>query len=96
MNRIIIIEALLESEDDFVRRCIVLLYEKQEADEQVIKESVYQNGVGFNKSDAEFLTEKAIRIKAGTVTYVTAEMRKRMKKYARQLSNYLTNDELGI
>lgn len=102
-NRIIIIESLLMTDAEFLTKCLLLLYDKQEEDEQEIEDSVHQNNVGFNKSDAKFLTDLAIRAKEMGITafvkskhFIDDNLRKRMRKYTRQLSNYLTDEELGI
>lgn len=96
IGRILIIESLLNSDDEFVKTCLILLYNKQEEDEQSMEESIHQNGVGFNKADARILSDLAIQVIESGELKVNTGIRNRIKKYARQLSHYLTDEQLGI
>jgi len=79
-------ELLIES-DKAVARAIVAVYNLQTEDEQIMKETAHQNGVGFNGVDAEFLSSLAQFytakgfLTAGQLKYG----RKKIMKYAGQL-----------
>jgi|SRR6187551_2961394 len=97
MDRTLIVEALLNYDDEFVKKCLVLLYNKQEEDEQSMDESIHQNGVGFNKADARILSDLAVQIlESPWELKIDDRIRNRIKKYAKQLSNYLTDEEIGL
>lgn len=96
IDRILVIESLLGYDDEFLRKCLLILYNKQEEDEQSMDESIYQNGVGFNKADARILGDFALQLIETGELKVNDGMRRRITKYSKQLSNYLTNEEIGI
>lgn len=59
------IQNLLWLNDNAVKSALVLLLSLQEEDEQRDNKSVHENGVGFNKVDADFLSRMAKQVNAG-------------------------------
>lgn len=59
------IKNLLRFNDNAVKSALVLLLSLQEEDEQRDNKSVHENGVGFNKVDADFLSRMAKKVNAG-------------------------------
>lgn len=101
MNKQLIIEARLRSDTEFLFKCILKLYEQQTEFEQDIKSTAEQNGVGFTKADAPFLTEVTQQIHKNGGTLSEKHYRQylpqaamSMLKYAKQLSNLLTDEEV--
>lgn len=78
---------LLKTNDTALLRAVVIVYEGQTQEEVYSYKSLENNGVGFNKFDAEFLTGIAHKIKLGKK--ITDEemyiLRTKMPKYWRQL-----------
>lgn len=87
MHTIETIKALLDSNDKAVMRALVVLYNRQTADEQQSHVTSHLNGRGFNGYDANFGTDLAKQVMAGRGLSVRqlAAARKMCKKYARQL-----------
>lgn len=83
------IQNLLQFNDNAVKSALVLLLSLQEEDEQRDNKSVHENGVGFNKVDADFLSRMAKRVNAG-IDLTQSEMqacRWALMKYWRQLTD---------
>lgn len=82
------IKALLEMDDAAVERAIVVIFERQTADEQAHAYCAHLNGRGFNKLDAEFGTSLAKGcLKYGHLTPKQLPYaRKMMLKYVGQLT----------
>lgn len=59
------IQGLLKENDEAVKQALVRLYNCQEQDEMRDKKSVHENGVGFNKVDAYYLSKSAEKILRG-------------------------------
>lgn len=59
------IHGLLKENDEAVKQALVRLYNCQEQDEMRDKKSVHENGVGFNKVDAYFLSNAAQKVISG-------------------------------
>lgn len=59
------IQGLLKENDEAVKQALVRLYNCQEHDEMRDKKSVHENGVGFNKVDAYYLSKSAEKIIRG-------------------------------
>lgn len=89
------IKNLIQTNDKMVIRSLIQLYNKQTADEKIVHEAAYQNGIGFNGADAailssfvefyqdrNFLTAKQISI-----------ARKKLVKYSGQLAR-IANKEV--
>ena len=90
------IKARLATDDRWLFRAVVAIYEKQTADEQESEETRENNGIGFSGVDACILSSLAKQIldwQGGRSTYRTPLSprqieiaRKKMAKYAGQLS----------
>ena len=82
------IKNLIQTNDTVLYRALLKLYSYQTATEQEYGETTNKNGVGFNSFDAEFLTSVSEFLKRRS--YLTdkqkAAVRKRLKKYNRQLT----------
>lgn len=81
------IRELLRTNDRAVMRAIWVLYERQTSTEILCRQTLDDNGVGFNAFDAEFLTSLAEQAEArGFFTpKQMAAGRKAVMKYAGQL-----------
>lgn len=95
-----IIRTLLEHDDEFALKCLVILYDKQEDDEQLTKEALRRNDVGFTKQDAPLLTELGQHYKEYKrfplfgYRRPMEKLHKLLPKYAKQLSRYLTEEDM--
>ncbi len=78
------IKAKLLSNPDWVERAILVLYERQTADEQVAQETGHDNNMGFNKPDATRMSFVAEFLKSGK--HLTRE--KALNVYGRRLQKY--------
>ena len=85
-------ENILKS-DAWLKRAIIAIYERQTADEKASGETSHNNGVGFNGADSFILSSFAEQIKArGTLSPKQTEIaRKKMPKYAKQLTSIANN-----
>lgn len=93
-QKTLIIQTKMEHDNDFLFRCVLAIYEKQEEDEQEMKATAHANGVGFNKADSRFLSEFMELVQQqdwDAISESLDEARKRMAKYAGQLSRILQN-----
>lgn len=59
------IQGLLKENDEAVKQALVRLYNCQEQDEMRDKKSVHENGIGFNKVDAYYLSKSAEKVLRG-------------------------------
>lgn len=77
----------LDKREDFLLQSIVLIYQRQDDDEQTIQQTARNNGRGFNKADANYLSECANLLIHGKLLYPNrlVEAKQRMKKYANQI-----------
>jgi hypothetical protein len=92
----IVIEARLKAgERDFVKMCLLKLYEQQEDDEQDSKDTHHENGKGFTKADAKALSRVVEYYHNGTEVVVTVVV-ERLLKYSKQLTTLLTDQEVGL
>ena len=90
-----IIEARLLTDDEFLLKCLLVLYNHQEYDEQDTHSTYHQNGCGFNTADAPILTVLAEKAQYGDLNSEQIKVcRKRITKYCKQLTQYLTEDEI--
>ena len=92
------IQNLLQFNDDAVKSALVLLLSFQEEDEQRDNKSVHENGVGFNKVDADFLGRMAKRVNAG-MDLTDSQMqacRWALMKYWRQLTDRQSGVEVCL
>ena len=90
-----IIKAKLLTSDEAVMRGLLRIHSFQTPDEQTSGAAVYDNGMGFNGSDAWFLSEMVVKMKHyGKLTPGQIEVtRKAMLKYAGQLARYANSVE---
>lgn len=81
------IKEQLASNDNWVLRGLIAIWNKQTADEKEVKSTHHHNGVGFTGSDANFFTAMAERVNSGySLSFKQmACVRRGMRKYARQL-----------
>ena len=81
------IQDLLRKNDNAVVRGVIRIYNRQTFDEQVEQESNVENGIGFNKNDAPFMSTVAIAFITGKkVDAKTFEIaRNKMLHYWKQL-----------
>jgi hypothetical protein len=85
----------LESDNMMVERSLLVMYQRQTADEQQTQGTSHENGVGFNGTDAPFLSKMAEWVKGGAKRNIPEGkrlsekqrviVRKKLKKYSRQL-----------
>jgi hypothetical protein len=89
------IKAQLQTDDRWLLRGLLAIYQRQTADEQVAQATIERNNVGFNGCDAQFLTDIAQKYqKYGRLSdKQIIAVRKCMLKYARQLTR-IANKEL--
>lgn len=77
----------LKTNDNWVMRGLIAVWNKQTEDEKQVKDTVHHNGVGFNGRDAQFLSSLAERAnRDGSLSFNQMKAaRKCMLKYAGQL-----------
>ncbi|MFX1325414.1 MAG: hypothetical protein ACFE8N_10685, partial [Promethearchaeota archaeon] len=82
----------MKKDDTFLEICLLKLFEQQTIDERQIKNSVYRNTVGFNRPDAYILSDYSIWKLNFPDKPINGELkiilRKKLEKYAMQLSSY--------
>lgn len=99
-NKAAMIGFLMKDRIDFLEKCIVLLYKQQNPDEQAMRDTNEDNGVGFNKPDANRLTryaQKLIAKKDSNYHLDEAEFNdasERMQKYCKQLAKLVPDEEV--
>lgn len=86
---------MLEKNDVMVERSLMVMYLRQTTDEQVMQSTGHNNGVGFNGTDAPFLSKLAEWVKDRKERNVPEGkrlsekqrviVRRKLKKYSRQL-----------
>jgi hypothetical protein len=82
------VHALLDRNPTAVARALLALYARQTADERQMGFTAHANGVGFNKNDAEWLSDiarKYQRYGRWASQKQLDAVRRRMKFYSRQL-----------
>jgi len=89
------IKTKLVEDDAWVCRGLLAIYKKQTPDEQTSETTNHNNGVGFNRIDAEFLSSLAKSfMRYGTLTPKQIHYgRKRLLKYTKQLVK-IANQEI--
>ncbi len=88
------IRAKLESDNVWLCRGLVAIFNKQTAEEQRDGRTEVDNGIGFNGADAELLTSYAMQYQERgflTPKQITFT-RKKMLKYAGQLAKIANGD----
>jgi hypothetical protein len=81
--------ARLQSDADFLTRALVVLYDRQTADEKAAEGTKHQNGVGFNGSDASYLSYVARYVIDRRVVVSgkhLEKVQKKLVKYAGQIT----------
>jgi hypothetical protein len=92
------IRYLLQTNDRAVERALVALYRRQTALEQHSRETLTDNGQGFNAADARILTIYAQGLLDGQ-TLQAHELkfaRERLVKYAGQLLEIAVSKQFGL
>lgn len=89
------VKRLLENSDEAVKIGLVAIYHRQTLDEQTFQQTNYQNSIGFNSVDADFLSSLAKQVEV--CNYLSESQmgyaRQRMLKYSGQLAGMgLLND----
>lgn len=82
------IQSLIDTDDRAVARAVVRIYQRQTEDEQRASETKHHNTIGFNASDAKFLTGVARYVIANgkiDTEYHMMKTRKLIRRYWRQL-----------
>jgi len=81
------IQVKIETDQKWLERAIVAIYNRQTTDEKQSEQTKHHNGVGFTGADAHFLTYCATYILSGRTLSgnFIPKARKRMVKYCRQL-----------
>jgi hypothetical protein len=81
-----------------VERAVLVLYQRQTADEQVTSSTSHENGIGFNGTDAFILSSFAEQIQDSTYPKgrrlspkQMGVARRKVQKYTRQLIEVATN-----
>lgn len=79
---------ILDTNDRAVSRALVVIYERQTADEQASAQTSHRNGMGFNGTDAAFGTSLAQKVLRGWTLSEKqlAAGRRMVKKYWKQLA----------
>jgi hypothetical protein len=87
-----LIHRKLDASQEAVEAALIMIYERQTAEERLGRFSVQTNGVGFSKFDAEFCTSLVDQLKRGRrlTPKQLAIARKKMKRYWRQLITTMT------
>lgn len=83
------IKSLLDENEMAVKVAIVRIYDRQTDEEKHQKQTIEENGVGFSSCDSFYLSQLALKAKAGK-RFTDAEMaigRNKIKKYAGQLAD---------
>lgn len=94
-ERILLISSTIQYDEEFAKKCLLLIYARQLEDEQDGEETRYDNCVGFNRGDAPVLTVyakgvlKELELSPGYMR----DMQERMVKYSSQLETILPHDE---
>ena len=91
MDKVLVIQQKMQFDHDFLIKCLLKLYEQQEQDEQQIRTTAHNNGKGFNKADAPYLTKCVELYKAEKKLIFNRriEVARRLQKYAKQLSTLI-------
>jgi hypothetical protein len=80
-------KARLVSDPAWTRRALVVLYSRQTEVEKVGRHTDENNGVGFSKFDAEFMSSLAQQINDGSLLSLgqMSAVQKKIGRYAKQL-----------
>lgn len=91
---------MLETNDKAITRAVIAIYQRQTDDEQVAQHTLKSNNIGFNSSDAPYLSYCAKYAIDRKITLTGKHLEKsriRVRKYWKQLmdianSNVVTNN----
>lgn len=85
------IQNKLMTENSWVERSLIKLYEKQTLDEQRVKETKYQNKVGFNSSDSPYLSYCSQYVLSGRSLsgHHLEKCRGKLMKYWKQILGFI-------
>jgi hypothetical protein len=91
------IRSLLEKNEIMVKRSVVEIYNNQTSEEKLTGETKENNGVGFNGVDAYIMSSFARQIieKNFLSKKQMIIAKKKIKKYARQLTEIANNKEVN-
>ena len=80
---------LLATNDEVLRRSVIMLYKQQTEDEQNSDKTIEKNGRGYNGADAEIMSNLArFAIKTGFLTPKQQNLaRRKIMKYVKQLTD---------
>jgi hypothetical protein len=89
------IQTLLDRSDAAVIRAMQAIYARQTENEKRAGRADERNGIGFNKFDAEILTDFLRQLKSGrTLSFKQVTVaRKKMRRYWKQLVDIANGDE---
>lgn len=89
------IKNLLQTNDQFVMRSVVKIYEKQTEDEKEHDGTSHNNGIGYNGTDAFIMSRFAkFYIERGYLSVKQLDIaKKKIQKYAKQLTK-IANREI--
>lgn len=81
------IRTLLQQDEAFLYKALLLLFERQTQDEQDVLITKHRNGAGFSSADGTALSMYAVTVKNGGKLYDERliDCRDRILKYAKQL-----------
>lgn len=84
------IRTLLQQDEAFLYKALLLLFERQTQDEQDVLMTKHRNKVGFSAADGTLLSQYASIVQnTGKLRHdLLDHCRERMLKYAGQLQNY--------
>ena len=85
-NETVVME-LIETNQPFLERALVKIYDRQTEDEQVAKVTHYHNHIGFNSADARNMSYYAKWVQSGRPLSGThlEKCKKTLKKYRKQI-----------
>ena len=85
----------IQKDDKWLARSILAIYQKQTADEQSSQRTKHENGVGFNRVDAKFMSSLALffQVNGYFSPKQKAIARKKIVKYKNQLA-LIANGEI--
>ena len=86
---------LINTNDEITKRAIIQLYNRQTLSEKKVQAALLHNKQGFNHADSKFLSSLAEQINKNRVlsNKQLFVARKRLQKYANQLTN-IANEKL--
>ena len=89
---------MLETNDMAVTRAVIAIYQRQTEDEQITRHTLKSNNVGFNSSDAPYLSycaKYAIDRKVALSGKHLEKSRTRVRKYWKQLMDIANSKDVG-